>query len=173
MKFTLKWLNDHIDTDLKPEIISEKLTMAGLEVDGITDLAAGLEKVEVGELISVEQHPNADRLTCCKVQVGQETLSIVCGAKNHKTADKVAVARIGAILPNGLKIKKGKIRGELSQGMLCSVAELGMADSAEGILILPQEAKSGTPIADILGCSGTQLELDLTPNRGDCLGIRG
>jgi phenylalanyl-tRNA synthetase beta chain len=173
MKFTLSWLNDHIDTDLKPEIIGEKLTMAGLELDGLTDLAAGLEKVEVGVLISVEQHPNADRLTCCKVQVGQETLSIVCGAKNHKTGDKVAVAKIGAVLPNGLKIKKGKIRGELSQGMLCSVAELGLADSAEGILILPPQAEPGTPVADILGCNGTQFELDLTPNRGDCLGIRG
>ncbi|MBF0380314.1 MAG: phenylalanine--tRNA ligase subunit beta [Magnetococcales bacterium] len=173
MKFTLKWLGDHINTDLSPGVIGDKLTMAGLELDGLTDLAAGLQNVEVGTLTVVEQHPNADRLTSCKVEVGEETLSIVCGAKNHKVGDKVAVARIGAVLPNGMKIKKGKIRGELSEGMLCSVAELGLADEAEGILILPAEAQNGSGVADIIGCSGTLFELDLTPNRGDCLGIRG
>ncbi|MBF0357475.1 MAG: phenylalanine--tRNA ligase subunit beta [Magnetococcales bacterium] len=173
MKFTLQWLKEHIDTDLAANIIGEKLTMAGLELDGLTDLGAGLELVQVGELISVEQHPNADRLTCCKVMVGEEELSIVCGAKNHKTGDKVAVARVGANLPNGLKIKKGKIRNELSEGMLCSLAELGMADSADGIIILPDSAESGAAVAEILGRSGSLFELDLTPNRGDCLGVRG
>ncbi len=173
MKFTLQWLRDHIDIDLSPQEIGDRLTMAGLELDGLTDLAAGLEKVQVGLLQEVEPHPDADRLTACKVQVGAEMLDIVCGAKNHKVGDKVAVARVGAKLPNGLKIKKGKIRGVVSEGMLCSVAELGLAGAAEGILILPEDAVSGSPVAKEIGRSGTLLELDLTPNRGDCLGVRG
>ncbi|MBF0448072.1 MAG: phenylalanine--tRNA ligase subunit beta [Magnetococcales bacterium] len=173
MKFTQEWLADHIDIDLTPEQMGARLTMAGLELDGLTDLGAGLENVQVGTLLEVAPHPNADRLTCCRVQIGEEILSIVCGAKNHKTGDKVAVARIGAQLPNGLKIKKGKIRGELSEGMLCSVAELGLADEADGILILPADSLDATPVADLLGLSGTLFELDLTPNRGDCLGVRG
>jgi phenylalanyl-tRNA synthetase beta chain len=173
MKFTLQWLQDHIDTDLDPKIIGEKLTMAGLELDGLTDLGAGLDKVQSGTIITVDPHPNADRLTSCKVQVGAEMLSIVCGAKNHKQGDMVAVARVGAKLPNGLKIKKSKVRGELSEGMLCSLAELGMAAEADGILILPANSPSGAPVADLVGRSGTLFELDLTPNRGDCLGVRG
>lgn len=173
MKFTQQWLADHIATDLGPETIGAKLTMAGLELDGLHDLGAGLESVVVGELLAVEPHPDADRLTCCKVAVGDERLSIVCGAKNHKQDDKVAVARIGAKLPNGLKIKKGKIRGALSEGMLCSLAELGLANAADGILILPPESITGTPVAEVLGRSGSLFELDLTPNRGDCLGVRG
>ncbi|MBF0454758.1 MAG: phenylalanine--tRNA ligase subunit beta [Magnetococcales bacterium] len=173
MKFTQQWLADHIEIDLAPQTIGEKLTMAGLELDGLTDLGAGLEKVEVGTLLEVTPHPDADRLTCCQVQVGAETLSIVCGATNHKQHDKVAVARIGAKLPNGLKIKKGKIRGQLSEGMLCSVAELGLAAEADGILILPPESPSGTAVADLVGRKGVVFELDLTPNRGDCLGVRG
>ncbi|MBF0369175.1 MAG: phenylalanine--tRNA ligase subunit beta [Magnetococcales bacterium] len=176
MKLTHHWLLTHLDSDLSPREIGDKLTMAGLELDSLVDLAQGLEKVQVGQLESVERHPNADRLTLCRVRVGEgdgETLPIVCGATNHKIGDKVAVAGVGAKLPNGLKIKKGKIRGEVSEGMLCSVAELGLAESAEGILILPEETPVGSPIADALGRNDVLFELDLTPNRGDCLGVRG
>lgn len=173
MKFTHRWLLEHIECDLSPQVIGDKLTMAGLELDALVDLSKGLEGVFSGVLEEVGKHPNADRLTVCRVGVGGETLQIVCGATNHKTGDKVVVATIGATLPNGLHIKKSKLRGELSEGMLCSLSELGIAGDSDGILILPEETPDGLPIAQILGKDDHLYELDLTPNRGDCLGVRG
>ncbi|MEG3638617.1 phenylalanine--tRNA ligase subunit beta [Magnetococcus sp. PR-3] len=173
MKFTEQWLREQIDTRLTRDEISKTLTMAGLEVDGAEDLGKGLDKVQVGTLEVVAQHPNADRLTCCKVRVGDALLNIVCGAKNHKQGDKVAVARDGAELPNGLKIKKGKLRGEPSEGMLCSLTELGMAEASEGIIILPPEAQEGATMVEIFERNDICFELGITPNRGDCLGVRG
>nr|CRH07170.1 Phenylalanyl-tRNA synthetase beta chain [Candidatus Magnetococcus massalia] len=173
MKLTHQWLLEHIDTQLDPKEIGDKLTMAGLELDSITHLGAGLDRVLVGRLESVEQHPNADRLTCCKVVINEQTLSIVCGAKNHKVGDKVAVATEGAELPNGLKIKKGKLRGEPSEGMLCSLTELGMAEASDGIMILPEESPEGQSMVEFLDRNDFCFEVDLTPNRGDCLGVRG
>ena len=173
MKFTHRWLLQHIDTDLSPQAVGDKLTQAGLELEGLTDLSQGLAHVQTGLLLEVMPHPDADRLTLCKVQVGHETLSIVCGATNHRSGDKVAVARIGATLANGLTIKKSRIRGQLSEGMLCSTEELGLSGPTHGILIISPEVEHGLPLADVLGRNDTLLALGLTPNRGDCLGVRG
>ncbi len=173
MKLTLNWLHDHIDTDLSAETIGAKLTMAGLELDGLTRLDQGMEQVMVGILMDVKPHPNADRLTLCQVRILDETLTLVCGAKNHAQGDKVAVARLGAKLPNGLTITETQIRGITSQGMLCSKQELGLATTSEGILILPPQTPEGTPIASVLGLDDVVFELGITPNRGDCLGVRG
>ncbi|MBF0346533.1 MAG: phenylalanine--tRNA ligase subunit beta [Magnetococcales bacterium] len=173
MKFTRRWLLEHWQGDLDAEAIGRRLTKAGLEVAAITRLDKGLEHVQAGRLLEVGRHPDADRLTLCRVLVGQEELSIVCGARNHKVGDMVAVAREGALLPNGMKIGKSKIRGVLSQGMLASATELGLATSSEGILILPEETVPGIPIAQWLGRDDDLFELELTPNRGDCLGVRG
>ncbi|MBF0341675.1 MAG: phenylalanine--tRNA ligase subunit beta [Magnetococcales bacterium] len=173
MKITLDWLSDHIDTDLDPATIGARLTMAGLELDALIRLDEGLERVQVGRLVTVNPHPNADRLTLCQLQVGEETLEIVCGARNHRAGDKVAVARVGATLPNGMEIQLGQIRGVTSHGMLCSLKELGLASEADGVLILPAETPEGMPIAEALGKNDVVLELGITPNRGDCLGVRG
>lgn len=173
MKFTHRWLLQHIDTDLPPQAIGDKLTLAGLELEGLTDLSRGLERVQTGSLLDVVPHPDANRLTLCQVQVGTSKLAIVCGANNHRAGDKVAVARIGATLPNGLLIKESRIRGQLSEGMLCSPTELGLSGSADGILILPPETPDGLPLAQVLERDDVLFELGLTPNRGDCLGVRG
>ncbi|MBF0187576.1 MAG: phenylalanine--tRNA ligase subunit beta [Magnetococcales bacterium] len=175
MKFTDSWLRDHLTTRLTPTEIGDRLTMSGLELESMDDLAAGLEKVRSGVLESVDKHPDADRLTVCSVRVDAEVepLTIVCGATNHKAGDTVAVATVGAQLPNGMKIKKGKIRGQVSEGMLCSTKELGMTETADGILILPQETPVGAPITEILSRNDWLFEVDMTPNRGDCLGVRG
>ncbi|MBF0614546.1 MAG: phenylalanine--tRNA ligase subunit beta [Magnetococcales bacterium] len=173
MKLTLNWLRDHIDIDLDPATIGARLTMAGLELDALTRLDQGLEQIQVGLVETVEPHPNADRLTFCRVRVNEELLEIVCGAKNHRPGDKVAVARIGARLPNGQEITTGQIRGVTSYGMLCSVQELGLADQADGVLILDPTTPIGIPVAQALGRTDVVLELGITPNRGDCLGVRG
>ncbi|MBF0628711.1 MAG: phenylalanine--tRNA ligase subunit beta [Magnetococcales bacterium] len=173
MKITLDWLRDHIATDLDPATIGARLTMAGLELDALIRLDQGLEQVQVGLLETVNPHPNADRLTLCQVRVGEELLEIVCGAKNHRPGDKVAVARIGANLPNGQEIQLGAIRGVTSCGMLCSLKELGLATESDGVLILDPATPHGLPIAQALGKQDVVLELGITPNRGDCLGVRG
>ena len=177
MKFTHRWLLQHIHTDLSPQALGDMLTLAGLELEGLVDLSQGLAHVQTGRLLEITRHPNADRLTLCQVQVGSERLSIVCGASNHRIGDVVAVAREGASLPNGLHVKKGHIRGQLSEGMLCSRQELGLSANADvnldGILIFPPDTPDGRPVAPILERHDHLFELGLTPNRGDCLGVRG
>lgn len=173
MKVTRRWLLEHWEGDWDAEAMGRRLTQAGLEVAGITRMDKGLERVVVGHLLEVGKHPDADRLTVCRVDVGDEALTIVCGARNHKVGDKVAVAREGAVLANGMKIEKSRIRGQTSQGMLASEVELGLASSSEGILILSPEAVPGTSLACVLGRDDDLIELELTPNRGDCLGVRG
>ncbi|MBF0139609.1 MAG: phenylalanine--tRNA ligase subunit beta [Magnetococcales bacterium] len=173
MKVTRSWLLEHWEGDWDAEAVGRRLTQAGLEVASITRLDKGLERVVVGRLLEVGKHPDADRLTVCRVDVGDEELTIVCGARNHKAGDHVAVAREGAELPNGLKIVKSRIRGQTSQGMLASETELGMASSSEGILVLSPETIPGTSLAQVLGRDDDLIELELTPNRGDCLGVRG
>ncbi|MBF0260236.1 MAG: phenylalanine--tRNA ligase subunit beta [Magnetococcales bacterium] len=173
MKITLDWLRDHIDFDLDATTLGARLTMAGLELDALYRLDQGLEMVQVGRLETVDPHPNADRLTLCQVRIGESCLQIVCGAKNHRPGDKVAVARVGANLPNGMEIQLGQIRGVTSQGMLCSLKELGLATEAEGVLILDPATPDGLPVAQALGRDDMVLELGVTPNRGDCLGVRG
>ncbi len=173
MKVTLNWLKTYVDTTLSPEELSHRLTMAGLEVDAMERLGEGLDSVIVARLAEVRPHPDADRLTLCSVETGSETLQVVCGATNHKSGDLVALAQVGTELPGGLKIKKSKIRGQESCGMLCSVSELGLASRSEGILILPAELPLGQPVFDVLGLKDVRFELGLTPNRPDCLSVVG
>jgi phenylalanyl-tRNA synthetase beta chain len=173
MKVTLNWLKDYVDFDLSADDLSHRLTMAGLEVDAMERLGEGLDSVIVARLADVQQHPDADRLTVCKVETGSVTQQVVCGAQNHKAGDLVALAQVGTILPGNFKIKKSKIRGQESCGMLCSVSELGLAAEAEGILILPSGLILGQPVFKELGLKDVMYEIGLTPNRADCLSVVG
>ena len=174
MKFTLSWLKDYLHTDASLDKISETLTAIGLEVEEIIDPAAGLEAFTVAEIVETEQHPNADRLRVCKVNTGTQTLQIVCGAPNARAGIKVALAQEGTIIPNGsFKIKKSKIRDVESNGMMCSARELNLGDDHDGIIELPDAAILGEPIATALQLNDPVIDIALTPNRGDCLGIYG
>ena len=173
MIVTYNWLKEFVDFDLSPEDLSHRLTMAGLEVDAMEKIGTGLDSVVVGRLLSVESHPEADRLTLCQVDIGTDTLQIICGARNHRSGDLVAVAQVGSVLPGNFKIKKSKIRGLHSMGMLCSEKELGLAAESEGILILPAGLQLGEPVFDALGWKDVRYELGLTPNRADCLSVLG
>jgi len=168
------WLKEFVDYSIPTDQLIEKLTMAGLEVDSVEAAAAEFTGVLVGEVLSVEPHPNADKLRLCKVSIGAtEPLDIVCGASNVSVALRVPVATVGAVLPGNFKIKPSKLRGEPSNGMLCSEEELGLADSADGLMELPSNAPIGTDIRDYLQLNDTIIEVDLTPNRADCLSIEG
>jgi phenylalanyl-tRNA synthetase beta chain len=174
MKFSEQWLREWVNPSVSTEELAEQLTMAGLEVDAIEPVAADFDKVVVGEVKKITKHPDADKLRVCSVDVGEkEQLSIVCGAANVAEGMKVPTALIGAKLPGGLKIKKSKLRGVESFGMLCSAKELGLAESAEGLLPLDVDAPIGQSIRDYLSLDDVSIELGLTPNRGDCLGIAG
>ncbi len=173
MKVTLNWLKDYVDFDLSAADLSHRLTMVGLEVDAMEHLGEGLDGVIVARLADVQPHPDAERLTVCKVETGSVTQQVVCGAKNHKTGDLVALAQVGTLLPGDFKIKKSKIRGQESCGMLCSVSELGLADESDGILILPQGLTLGQPVMKELGLKDVMYEIGLTPNRPDCLSVVG
>lgn len=173
MKISLQWLNDYVDVKeffAAPEKLAAKLTAAGLEVESVTDLGKQFGNVVLGKIIELAKHPNADRLTVCQVDAGEGKLrQIVCGAKNHKQGDHVVVALPGAILPGDFAIKDSKIRDVESKGMLCSESELGLKKDAEGILILPQGSPVGVPFADYSGLKDIVLEINVTPNRADCL----
>ena len=173
MIVTRNWLQEFVACDYTPEELSHRLTMAGLEVDAMETLGAGLETVIVARLASVEQHPDADRLTVCQVETGTDTVQVVCGATNHKTGDLVAFAQVGSLLPGDFKIKKSKIRGQVSMGMLCSEKELGLAEDSPGIMILPEGLELGTAAFEALGLMDTRYEIGLTPNRPDCLSVVG
>ena len=173
MKVTLNWLRDYVDFDLSADELSHRLTMAGLEVDVMERLGDGLDSVIVARLADVQQHPDADRLTVCNVEAGAEIVQVVCGATNHKTGDLVAFAQVGTVLPGDFKIKKSKIRGQLSFGMLCSASELGLGEDSAGILILPPDLTLGQPVFKALGLKDVMYEIGLTPNRADCLSVVG
>ena len=173
MKFSEQWLREWINPALSTDELCHQITMAGLEVDAVEPVAASFSKIVVGHVLSVEQHPDADRLRMCQVDVGSETLSIVCGAPNVAEGLKVPAALIGAVLPGDFKIKKSKLRGVESHGMLCSASELGMAESSEGLLILPADAQAGTDVRELLQLDDVAIEIGLTPNRGDCLSLAG
>ena len=174
MIVTYNWLKEYVDFDLDADELAHRLTMAGLEVDAMEKIGEGLETVIVARLLTVEPHPEADRLTLCQVDTGsEETLQIVCGAKNHRAGDLVALARVGSVLPGDFKIKKSKIRGRESMGMLCSEKELGLVAESEGILILPAGLRLGQPVFQALGLKDVKFELGLTPNRADCLSVVG
>lgn len=174
MKFSEKWLRESVNPDISTAALCEQLSMAGLEVDGITPVAGEFSGVVVGEVVECSQHPDADKLQVTKINVGDgELLDIVCGAPNCRQGIKVAVAKVGAILPGNFKIKKAKLRGQPSFGMLCSFSELGISDDHDGILELPINATIGMDIRDYLNLDDVTIEIDLTPNRADCLGMRG
>ena len=170
MLISLNWLKQYIDLDgIEINEMENALTMISQEVEKIDIVGGNLDKVVVAHLEEVKKHPNADSLTLCKVNNGKEILQIVCGATNHKTGDKVALAQVGARLKEDFTIKKGKIRGEESNGMLCSEDELGIGSDKDGIIILPEDAPVGVPFKDYLGINDTVFELEITPNRPDCL----
>ncbi|MCD6060238.1 MAG: phenylalanyl-tRNA synthetase [Moraxellaceae bacterium] len=173
MQFSEKWLREWINPALGTEALGHQLTMAGLEVDDIAPVAASFANVVVGEVLEVVPHPDADKLRVTKVGIGSETLQIVCGAANVRAGLRVPVATIGAELPGGLRIKQAKLRGVESFGMLCSASELGMVDKADGLMELPADAPVGVDIRDYLQLDDSIIELGITPNRGDCLSIRG
>ena len=176
MKVSLKWLRDYVDITIPAKELAEKLTMAGIEVKEMPVIGSTWENVVVGEIVAVEAHPDADRLKLVTVHLGQQKMTVVSGAPNLRTGDKVPFAPVGAQLINGhtgkvVQLKPAKIRGILSQGMVCSEKELGISDSHEGIMVLPLEAPVGIPLADYLG--DVIFDLDVTPNRPDCLSIIG
>ena len=174
MKFTLSWLSTFVSVDdVSPEALADKLTMLGLEVDAVTSLYQGLEQIITAKVLSVEKHPNADRLTLCQVDTGEEVVQIVCGAPNVRQGLVTALARPGTRLPDGMKIKKAKVRGAQSLGMLCSARELGLSEDHSGIMELDESLKAGLSLTDALNLNDTMIEVDLTPNRPDCASVLG
>src|SRR2546423_2333620 len=169
MKFSVNWLREFVDLPKNPAEIAELLTRAGVETENIETRGAKIDKVIVSQVTSSARHPNADRLTVCEVDDGSGTKrQIVCGATNYKVGDKVPLALPGAKLPNGTEIRKSKLRGVESDGMLCSAIELGLGEDASGLLILSPDAQVGAPIADLFP-AGTILDVEVTPNRADLL----
>ena len=173
MKISQNWLHEWVNPQTDLEEFCATITMAGLEVDSIEPAAGEFTKIVVARVNSVEKHPDADKLNVCKVDAGGEELQIVCGASNVREGLVVACATIGAVLPGNFKIKKSKLRGVESFGMLCSEKEMGLADQAEGLMELPDDAPVGTDIREYLQLNDTIIEVDLTPNRADCLSVAG
>lgn len=181
MKVSTEWLSQYVSLDnVDIPQLAEMITRSGIEIDSVESRNKGVDNVVVGFVKSKEKHPDADKLNICIVDAGQEEeLQIVCGAKNVDAGQKVPVALVGAKLPGGLEIKKAKLRGVLSQGMICSAKELGLNDKLlpkeqqEGILVLPEDSKIGSPIGKLLHLDDQVLDFDLTPNRSDCLSMLG
>jgi phenylalanyl-tRNA synthetase beta chain len=172
MKISLNWIRDYVALDASVEELSRAITFLGFEVEGVQRLGApALTEVVVGEVLTRDKHPNADKLSVCTVDVGPAggVKTIVCGAQNYKVGDRVPVALPGAVLPGDFKIKQSKIRGQLSDGMMCSARELGMGDDHGGLLILPGRPELGTPINAVLPPGDTVFDVEITPNRPDCL----
>lgn len=181
MKVSYKWLKEYLDlSDVTPDELAEKMSRTGIEVDDVIYPGKGLSKIVVGETLSVVDHPDSDHLHVCQVNIGtEEPIQIVCGAPNVAAGQKVIVALHGARITGNAKIKKGKMRGQESNGMICSLAELGYSESvvskkyADGIFILPAEAVPGTEVVDLLELDDAILDIDITPNRADALSMRG
>ncbi|WP_151192660.1 phenylalanine--tRNA ligase subunit beta [Cysteiniphilum sp. JM-1] len=174
MKFSHRWLENYLDKNLEVNTLSEKLTAAGLEVDSIEAVALDFTQVVVGQIKKIDKHPDADKLNVCEVDVGDDELvTIVCGAPNVYAGMKAPVAKIGACLPGDFKIKKSKLRGQPSYGMMCSQKELGLSDESEGLMDLPVDAPVGVDIREYLQLDDHIVEVDLTPNRADCLSVYG
>jgi len=174
MKFTLKWLKEYVSIDgLSSEQLADKLTMLGLEVEIVKDMSQGLEGILTAKIISVKKHPDADRLTLCDVEVGNETVQVVCGAPNARQGLVTAIAMPGVTLPNGMKIKKAKVRGRESYGMLCAEDELGLSNDHSGIIEIKKDVETGIELINALGLDDVMVEIDLTPNRPDCASVIG
>src|SRR5512134_1053590 len=181
MKVTLNWLKQYVDLDWSPEELAERLTMLGLEVEGVQKLGGEFDGVVVAQVITRDKHPNADKLSLCRVNDGKGERQIVCGAQNFQPGDKVPLILPGASLPlkpgekEPFTIKVGKIRGVESHGMLCSPQELGLPDAVDGLLILRPDAPVGQPFAEYLGRAGSDVvyDLEITPNRPDLNSVIG
>ncbi|MFI4962789.1 MAG: phenylalanine--tRNA ligase subunit beta [Legionellales bacterium] len=174
MKLSMLWLNEWVKSSLTERELASQLTMAGLEVDAVSPVAGTFNKVIVAHVLGTKPHPDADKLTLCEVDAKTgANLQIVCGASNVRPGLKVALAMIGAVLPGDFKIKESKLRGELSQGMLCSLSELGLAEHSEGIMELEADAPLGMDLRDYLNLEDQVLDIDLTPNRADCFSVLG
>ncbi|RZG47543.1 phenylalanine--tRNA ligase subunit beta [Acinetobacter wuhouensis] len=174
MKISENWLRTWVNPAIDSEALSDQLTMLGLEIDDLTPAAKPFTGVVIGEVLTVEQHPDADRLRVTTVNIGSgEPLQIVCGAPNVRAGMKAPVATIGAVLPGDFKIKKGKLRGVESQGMLCGASEIDLEDKIDGLLELPDDAPVGVNIREYLNLDDHVIDISITPNRGDCFSIRG
>jgi len=173
MKVSLNWLRDYVEIRMGLKELINLLTMSGLEVEEATSMGEGFEKVVVVEIQSIRKHPNADRLSLVEAKTNQETFSIVCGATNIREGQKVPLALVGARLPNGIEIKRSKIRGVTSEGMLCSEIELALGQEASGIMILPPHVPLGVGLGEAMGSKDTILDISITPNRPDCLCVIG
>jgi phenylalanyl-tRNA synthetase beta chain len=174
MKLSLKWLKDYVALPASVDELARRLTMAGLEIEGIARPGDGLKGVVVAQILASEKHPNADKLSVTKIDDGSGTpLQVVCGAKNYKVGDKVPLATVGTELPGGMKIGKAQMRGVDSSGMLCSAKELALPEGENGLLILDPNLKVGTPIAEALGLDDVIFEVNVTPNRSDALSHLG
>ena len=174
MNISCNWLKQFVDFDLTLTELEETLTMLGIEVEAYTNLAAKFENFVIGEVLTKEKHPNADKLSLCKVNVGTAELQIVCGAPNVATGQKVAVGRVGAVVPsNQIKLEKRKIRDCYSEGMICSRAELTLGDDSDGIWVLPNDAEVGKSLVQYLDIDDVILDVSLTPNKADCLSHLG
>jgi len=173
MKFSEKWLREWVNPSINVNELADQITMAGLEVDSVDPVAGEFSGVIVAEIVSLEKHPDADKLNVCQVNNGTETIQIVCGAANARAGLKAPLATIGAKLPGDFKIKKSKLRGVESFGMLCAEKELGMAEASDGLMELPTDAPVGTDIREYLELDDQAIEIELTPNRSDCLSIKG
>lgn len=173
MKFSETWLREWVNPDLDSASLMHQITMAGLEVDGSEPAAGAFDGVVIGEVLSAEPHPNADKLQLCRVADGKDTFDVVCGAPNARAGLKVAYARVGSVLPGDFKIKKARLRDVDSFGMLCSGKELALSDDHSGIMEIPQDAPLGEDLRGYLSLDDTVIDVDLTPNRADCLSLRG
>ena len=181
MKVTLNWLKQYVDFNWSPEELTERLTMLGLEVEGVQKISGAFDGIVVAQVVTRDKHPNADKLSLCRVNDGTGERQIVCGAQNFKAGDKVPLILPGASLPlkpgekEPFTIKVGKIRGVESHGMMCSPQELGLPDQVDGLLILREDAKVGQPFAEYLGRSGSDViyDLEVTPNRPDLNSVIG
>src|SRR5271157_271349 len=174
MKFSLSWLKTHLRTDASLTQITDTLTRIGLELEGVEDRGAALAPFRIARVIEAVQHPNADRLRVCKVDTGEDIVSVVCGAPNARTGMKGVFAAPGSFIPGtNTTLKVGEIRGVRSAGMLLSAREMGLGDDHTGIVDLPEDAPIGVPYATWAGLDDPVIDVSVTPNRGDCFSVRG
>lgn len=173
MKVNEQWLREWVDPSASVEQLAEQLTMAGLEVDALENLAAGFSGVVVAEIVSLQPHPDAEKLRVCQVSDGEQQVQVVCGAPNAAAGIKIPFAKVGAVLPGDMKINKAKLRGVESFGMLCGGPELQLSEDDSGLMVLPADAPVGAALQAYLELNDTIIELDLTPNRGDCFSVLG
>src|SRR5919109_4473112 len=173
MRVSFEWLREFVPVELTPQAVADRLTMAGLEVEEVEDWGRPFDRIVVGSIVEVAAHPGTGHLLVCRVEVGKEVLTIVCGAHNIAVGDHVPVALVGSVLPSGRSIAAERVAGEVSEGMLCSAAELGFSDTSDGILIVPSATTPGASLASQFGLRDVALEVNVTPNRPDCLSIFG